>query len=170
LLSDNPFETPGAVQSSDRILATCDTSAPIGMGACRLPLTIMTKPITLTDELDALTEFWSQRVVAEANGNLFKVAKGVGSTRWHSHDDQDEVFLLVEGALTVQLRDRDVELRPGDLFVVPRGVEHCPVAEGEARFLIVGPSVTSNAAGGKPEWSHTSETTGGAAQSARSQS
>jgi quercetin dioxygenase-like cupin family protein len=121
---------------------------------------IVTKRITLTDELDTLTEYWSQRVVAEANGNLFKVAKGVGSTSWHSHDDQDEVFLLVEGALTVQLRDRDVELRPGDLFVVPRGVEHRPVAQEEARFLIVGPSVTSNAAGGKPAWSNTSGANG----------
>jgi quercetin dioxygenase-like cupin family protein len=114
----------------------------------------VSEPITLTDELDTLTEYWSQRVVAEANGNMFKVAKGVGSTQWHSHDDQDEVFLLVEGALTVQLRDRDVELRPGDLFVVPRGVEHCPVAHDEARFLIIGPSVTSTAAGGKPAWSN----------------
>jgi quercetin dioxygenase-like cupin family protein len=111
------------------------------------------EPITLTDELDSLTEFWSQRVVAEANGNMFKVAKGVGSTNWHSHDDQDEVFLLIEGDLTVQLGDRDVVLRPGDLFVVPRGVEHRPVADGEARFMIIGPSVTSNAAGGKPAWS-----------------
>jgi quercetin dioxygenase-like cupin family protein len=117
----------------------------------------MTERITLTAELDTLTAYWCQRVVAEANGNLFKVAKGIGSTRWHSHDDQDEVFLLVEGALTVQLRDRDVHLHPGDLFVVPRGVEHRPVAQDEARFLIIGPSVTSNAAGGKPAWSNTSE-------------
>lgn len=124
----------------------------------RRPPTVsdVTEPITLTAELDTLTEYWSQRVVAEANGNLFKVAKGVGSTHWHSHDDQDEVFLLVEGALTVQLRDRDIHLRPGDLFVVPRGVEHCPVAQDEARFLIIGPSVTSNAAGGKPAWSNSS--------------
>jgi quercetin dioxygenase-like cupin family protein len=120
-------------------------------------LVIVTEPITLTAELDTLTEYWSQRVVAEANDNLFKVAKGVGSTHWHSHDDQDEVFLLVEGALTVQLRGRDVELRPGDLFVVPRGVEHRPVAQEEARFLIIGPSVTSNAVDGKPDWSKTSE-------------
>nr|BFF21652.1 hypothetical protein GCM10025730_51730 [Promicromonospora thailandica] len=58
------------------------------------------------------------------------MAKGIGSTTWHSHDDQDETFLLVSGSLTVQLRDRDVVLGPGDLFVVPRGVEHCPKAEG----------------------------------------
>jgi quercetin dioxygenase-like cupin family protein len=110
--------------------------------------------VTLTDQAATLTEFWSQKVVASGNGQLFKVAKGIGSTRWHSHDDQDEVFLVLTGQLRVQLRDRDVILDPGDLFVVPRGVEHCPVAENEARFLIIGTAITSTAAGGKPEWSH----------------
>ncbi|MBB4683768.1 cupin domain-containing protein [Amycolatopsis jiangsuensis] len=114
----------------------------------------MNAPVTLADHLDALTEYWSQRVVAEANGSLFKVAKGIGSTRWHAHEDEDETFLLLAGELTIQLRAGDVRLRPGDLFVIPRGVEHCPVAGDEARFLIIGPSVTSNAAGGKPEWSY----------------
>ncbi|WP_308160282.1 cupin domain-containing protein [Mycolicibacterium goodii] len=114
----------------------------------------MQDKVTLTEALDELTEFWSQRMVAEANGSLFKVAKGIGSTRWHSHDDQDETFLLIDGTLTVQLRDRDVILNPGDLFVVPRGVEHCPVAEEEVRFLIIGTTTTSNAAGGKPGWSY----------------
>ena len=110
--------------------------------------------VTLADEAATLTEFWSQRVVATGNGQLFKVAKGIGSTTWHSHDDQDEIFLVIEGRLRVQLRDRNVDLEPGDLFVVPLGVEHCPVAESEARFLIIGTSITSNAAGGKPQWSH----------------
>jgi quercetin dioxygenase-like cupin family protein len=110
--------------------------------------------VNLAAEAATLTEFWSQRVLAQANGNLFKVAKGIGSTNWHSHDDQDETFLVLSGRLTVQLRDRNVELGPGELFVVPRGVEHCPVAAEEARFLLVGPDVTSNTAGGKPEWSH----------------
>nr|WP_284288980.1 cupin domain-containing protein [Angustibacter aerolatus] len=100
-----------------------------------------------------LDEYWSQRVVGSANGNLFKVAKGIGSTNWHSHDDQDETFVLLHGRLTVQPRSGDVHLEPGDLFVVPRGVEHCPVADEEARFLLVGPEITSTAAGGKPDWS-----------------
>ena len=109
--------------------------------------------VHLAAEAAELTEFWSQRVVAASNGNLFKVAKGIGSTTWHTHDDQDETFLLLSGRLTVQLRSGDVELAPGDLFVVPRGVEHCPLATEEARFLLVGPEVTSTAAGGKPQWS-----------------
>ncbi|GAB2624366.1 mannose-6-phosphate isomerase [Paractinoplanes abujensis] len=110
----------------------------------------------VADEAAGLTEFWSQRVLTEANGNLFKVAKGTRSANWHAHDDQDETFLLLAGHLTVQLRDGDVHLSPGDLLVIPRGVEHCPRVDGdeEAHFLLIGPAVTSNAAGGKPDWSH----------------
>ncbi len=108
------------------------------------------------DSAANLQEFWSQQVLLEANGNLFKVAKGIGSTNWHAHDDQDETYLILEGQLTIQLRDGNVDLGPGDLFAVPRGVEHCPQATEEVRFVLIGPDVTSNAAGGKPEWSHTS--------------
>ncbi|MET9327308.1 cupin domain-containing protein [Tsukamurella sp. NPDC003166] len=105
-------------------------------------------------EAEELQEYWNQRILGRANGNLFKVAKGIGEVDWHAHDDQDETFLLLNGELTVRLRDRDVVLEPGDLFTVPAGVEHAPVAPTEAHFLIVGPAVTSNAAGGKPAWSH----------------
>jgi mannose-6-phosphate isomerase-like protein (cupin superfamily) len=107
-------------------------------------------------EAARLTEFWSQRILASGNGNLFKVAKGIGSTNWHRHDDQDEIFLVLDGHIVIQMRDRDIDLGPGDLFVIPRGTEHCPVAREEARFLLIGPEVTSNAAGGKPGWSYAS--------------
>jgi quercetin dioxygenase-like cupin family protein len=109
--------------------------------------------VTPADVAAGLTEFWSQQVVGQANGNLFKVAKGMGSTTWHTHDDQEETFLVLRGHLTIQLRSGDVELDAGDLFVIPRGVEHCPLATEEAHFLLVGPEVTSNAAGCKPAWS-----------------
>lgn len=81
---------------------------------------------------------------------MFKVARGVGETKWHKHDDQDELFILYRGRLTIQLRDRNIDLYEGDMFVVLKGVEHCPKAESEAEFLIAGLNVTSNAAGGKP--------------------
>nr|WP_246314247.1 cupin domain-containing protein [Kineococcus aurantiacus] len=116
--------------------------------------------INPADEAAELVEFWSQEVLTSANGNLFKVAKGTGSTNWHSHDDQDETFLLLSGELTVQLRDGDVVLGPGDLLVVPRGVEHRPRADGEASFLLIGPEVTSTGAGGKPAWSYAGGTPG----------
>jgi mannose-6-phosphate isomerase-like protein (cupin superfamily) len=95
--------------------------------------------------------FWDQETVAEANGSLFKVAKGQGSTHWHAHDDQDELFFVTSGELVIELRDHEVTVGPGQLFVVPQGTEHRPRAEQETRFLIVGRTITSNAAGGKPD-------------------
>jgi len=103
---------------------------------------------------EQLREYWSQQVIAAANGNLFKVAKGIGSTTWHTHDDQEETFLVLRGQLTIQLRSGNVDLDAGDLFVIPRGVEHCPIAAEEVHFLLIGPHVTSTEAGGKPAWSY----------------
>lgn len=109
--------------------------------------------VPLDATASALSEYWSQHLVGEANGSVFRVAKGTGSTNWHAHDDQDEVFVVTHGELVVELREGDVRVRAGELFIVPRGTEHRPRAEGEARFLIVGTSITSNASGGKPAWS-----------------
>jgi mannose-6-phosphate isomerase-like protein (cupin superfamily) len=106
--------------------------------------------VNIREELASLTEFWSQKIIGEANGQLFKVAKGIGEVRWHKHDDQDELFILYKGHLTIQLRDQNIELYENEMFIVPKGVEHCPNAHGEVEFLIVGLNITSNAAGGKP--------------------
>ncbi|WBU37087.1 cupin domain-containing protein [Homoserinibacter sp. YIM 151385] len=116
----------------------------------------MSEAIDLQDEAARLDEFWSQRVLAEANGSLFKVAKGIGEVSWHQHDDQDETFLVLSGELVVRLRDpeeRAVPLSPGQLFVVPQGVQHAPVSAAGASFLVIGRTVTSTAEGGKPAWS-----------------
>jgi quercetin dioxygenase-like cupin family protein len=99
-------------------------------------------------------EFWSQLVVGEANGSLFKVAKGIKETVWHAHEDQDEVFVVTSGELTVQLRSGDITLKAGEMLVIPRGVEHCPKADDVVHFLIIGREITSNEAGGKPAWSY----------------
>jgi len=112
-----------------------------------------TDSIPLSTTAAALPEFWSQRVVGEANGNLYKVAKGVGSTNWHAHEDEDEVFIVTRGELIIELRDGEVRVGAGELFIVPRGVEHRPRADRETHLLLVGASVTSTAAGGKPAWS-----------------
>jgi mannose-6-phosphate isomerase-like protein (cupin superfamily) len=109
--------------------------------------------IPLDDIAGALAEFWSQQVVGQANGQLLKVAKGIGETTWHSHSDQDETFVVLSGTLVVQLRTGDVTLNAGDMLVVPSGVEHRPVAEKEVRLLLIGSAITSNEAGGKPAWS-----------------
>jgi len=78
------------------------------------------------------------------------LAKGIGETNWHAHDDQDELFIVYKGHLTIQLRDKNIELFEEEMFIVPKGVEHCPKAESEAEFMIVGLNVTSKEAGGKP--------------------
>ena len=106
--------------------------------------------VSIRKELSRIEEHWSQRIIGEANNQLFKLAKGLGETNWHKHDDQDELFILYKGHLTIQLRDRNIELYEDEMFIVPRGVEHCPKAENEVEFLIVGLNITSNEAGGKP--------------------
>jgi len=87
------------------------------------------RKVVLDEAAAARPEYWSQEVVGEANGSLFKVAKGTGATEWHAHADQDEVFVVTGGTLVVELRSGDVTLEAGELLVVPRGVEHCPRAD-----------------------------------------
>ncbi|MGJ8660941.1 MAG: cupin domain-containing protein [Bacteroidota bacterium] len=106
--------------------------------------------INISKTLANLDEHWSQRVVAEANGQLFKVAKGIGATNWHKHDDQDELFLIQKGSLRIEFRDSVIDLEANDIFVVPKGIEHRPVADAEVEFLIVGLNITSTKEGGKP--------------------
>ncbi|MEO1667197.1 MAG: cupin domain-containing protein [Chloroflexota bacterium] len=106
--------------------------------------------VNILEALATINEHWSQKTIGEANGQLFKVAKGVGSTFWHQHDDQDELFIVYKGHLTIQLRDQNVDLYENDMFIVPKGMEHCPMSKDEVEFLIVGLNITSNEEGGKP--------------------
>jgi mannose-6-phosphate isomerase-like protein (cupin superfamily) len=106
--------------------------------------------INIRKALSSVTEHWSQKTLGQANGQLYKVAKGQGSTNWHKHDDQDELFIIYKGHMTIQLRDKNIELYEDDMFIIPKGVEHCPKAQEEVEFLIVGLNITSNKAGGKP--------------------
>lgn len=106
--------------------------------------------IDLAEKFAAFSERWSPKVVARLNDYEIKVVKVSGEFVWHTHDDTDELFLVVEGELTIQLHDGDVVLRPGQLFVVPRGVEHCPIAEGEVHAVLIEPAgvVNTGSAGG----------------------
>ena len=85
----------------------------------------------------SLTELWSPRVVAEVDDAYVKVAKVQGSLAWHSHDDEDELFLVLDGHLRIEMDDTSVELGEGELFVVPKGVRHNPVAEKECLLLLI---------------------------------
>jgi mannose-6-phosphate isomerase-like protein (cupin superfamily) len=101
-------------------------------------------PISLAGKLADFTEYWQPRTVAEFNGHDVMVVKAKGEFVWHKHDETDDLFLVLRGKLVIQLRDRDVELGPGDLFVVPKGVEHRPVAEEEVHIMLIEPSGTPN--------------------------
>jgi mannose-6-phosphate isomerase-like protein (cupin superfamily) len=100
--------------------------------------------VNLAERLSRFTEHWNPRVVAELNGQQVKLAKLEGEFVWHHHEEADELFLVLEGRLVIQLRDRDVTLTPGELFVVPKGVEHRPVADAEVHVLLFEPAGTVN--------------------------
>jgi len=102
------------------------------------------RKVNLAEKLASFSETWSPKVVAELNGQLVKVARLEGEFVWHDHAEEDELFLVLEGRLRIELRDRTVVLEEGELFVVPRGVEHRPVAEGRAAVLLFEPAGTRN--------------------------
>ncbi|HSM95638.1 MAG TPA: cupin domain-containing protein [Rhizomicrobium sp.] len=104
----------------------------------------MPTAIRLAEKLDAFSSHWSPKIVAAFNGHDVMVVKVKGEFIWHSHPDTDDFFLVLKGNLTIQMRDGDVRLGPGDLYVVPKGVEHRPVAEEEAQILLIEPKGTPN--------------------------
>ncbi|HIZ36045.1 MAG TPA: cupin domain-containing protein [Candidatus Ruania gallistercoris] len=91
-----------------------------------------------------VSEHWSPKVVARLNDYEVKLVRIEGEFVWHSHQDTDELFLVLAGELTIQLRDRSVTLGPGQLYVVPRGVEHCPRADGEVKAMLLEPAGVIN--------------------------
>ncbi len=101
-------------------------------------------PIDLKQKLSLFDEAWSPRLVGSVNDTDVKLAKLRGEFVWHHHEHEDELFLVVEGRLLMQFRDRDVWLEPGQMLIVPRGVEHRPVAPEEAHVLLVEPRSTLN--------------------------
>jgi mannose-6-phosphate isomerase-like protein (cupin superfamily) len=107
----------------------------------------MTPPMdkfNLDEKLGRIHDTWNPRIVAELNGQYVKLVKLAGPFVWHAHEREDEMFLVLHGRMRMELRDRTLELGVGDAFVVPRGVEHRPVAEGEASVLLFEPATTLN--------------------------
>ncbi len=104
----------------------------------------MNEPVDLAAKLALLDGPYSPGIVGYLNDYKLAVVKVQGEFVWHSHDDTDDFFLVLHGRLTIQLRDRDVVLEPGQIFVVPRGVEHCPKADVETHVLLIEPRGTVN--------------------------
>ena len=100
--------------------------------------------VSLAEKFAAFSEHWSPKIVAELNGQHVKLVKFVGDFVWHHHEHEDEMFLVHRGRFRMELRDRTVELGPGDFIVIPRGVEHRPVAEAEVEVVLFEPAGTLN--------------------------
>jgi mannose-6-phosphate isomerase-like protein (cupin superfamily) len=110
----------------------------------------MTDKVNLAEKLDSFSDHWAPRIVARYNDNEVRLVRVEGEFVWHQHDETDELFLILDGVLDIELRDRTVRLNPGEMFVVPRGTEHRPVArEGEVKLLLIDPADTPNT--GDPE-------------------
>ena len=109
----------------------------------------MASPVNLEQKLSMFPEYWSPKIVSQFNGHDVMVVKVKGEFNWHVHEDTDDFFLVLNGVVTIKQRDGDIVLNAGELYVVPKGVEHCPVAGEEAHILLIEPSGTPNT--GDPE-------------------
>jgi mannose-6-phosphate isomerase-like protein (cupin superfamily) len=104
----------------------------------------MMDSINLAEKFGRIADYWQPKIAAELNDNYVKLVKLKGEFVWHQHEHEDELFLVVKGRLLIKLRDRDLWLDEGELAVIPKGVEHCPVAEEEAQVLLLEPKTTVN--------------------------
>ena len=102
------------------------------------------KPIDLQEKLANFSDHWSPKIIAQMNDYHFKLVKFQGEFIWHNHDDTYEVFIVLAGEMSIEFRDGKVELKQGELFVVPRGVEHKPLAEKQCEIMLVEPAGTIN--------------------------
>ena len=108
------------------------------------------RPVDIADRFALFSEHWSPTVIARLNDYEIKLVRIKGEFVWHAHDDTDELFLVIEGTLTIRLEDGDVTVAAGQLFVVPRGRRHCPIADGEVLAMLIEPAgvVNTGDAGG----------------------
>ena len=104
----------------------------------------MLEVVNLTEKLAGISDLWCPGIVGELNGQQVKLARLEGEFVWHSHAEADELFLVLAGRLRMQLREGELQLEPGEMLIVPRGVEHRPVAEGEVHVLLFEPTGTRN--------------------------
>jgi len=100
--------------------------------------------VNLAEKFSLFEEYWSPKIVGELNGQHVKIGKLKGEFIWHHHNDEDELFMVIKGRLTIKLPRRDIHLGPGEFFIVPRGTKHMPVAEEETHVLLFEPVSTLN--------------------------
>lgn len=100
--------------------------------------------VSISDKLKLVNEYWKPKVVGELNDSYVKVAKLKGEFLWHHHENEDELFWVIKGTLIIKFRDKDIVIKEGELLIVPRGVEHMPVAEEEVQVILIEPVSTLN--------------------------
>ncbi len=110
--------------------------------------------VNLNEKLSKIKEYWSPKIIGELNDSYVKVVKLTGEFVWHHHDNEDELFLVVKGRLLMRFRDRDVEVSPGEFIIVPKGVEHLPVAHEEVHIVLFEPKTTLNTGNVRNERTH----------------
>ncbi len=104
----------------------------------------MIQKITLNDKLSLFNDYWSPKIIADLNDSHIKLAKFKGEFVWHKHDNEDELFLVLKGNLLIKLRDKDITLHEGEFIVIPKGVEHLPIAQDEVHVMLIEPKSTLN--------------------------
>lgn len=102
------------------------------------------KKVNLNQKFKLFNEFWTPKIVGELNGQYVKLAKAMGEFVWHKHDSEDEFFLVVKGSFIIRLRQEDIQLNEGEFYIVPKGIEHQPVADEEAHVLVFEPKSTKH--------------------------
>lgn len=100
--------------------------------------------VSLTEKLGSFQDYWTPKIVGELNDSFVKLVKLKGEFVWHHHETEDELFLVVKGSLLIKLRDRDIRVESGEFVIIPRGLEHLPVAEDEVHVLLLEPKSTLN--------------------------
>jgi mannose-6-phosphate isomerase-like protein (cupin superfamily) len=104
----------------------------------------MIEKANLVEKLGRFQEHWKPKIAGELNGQYIKLVKVKGEFVWHQHETEDELFLVIKGTLLIRLRDQDIHLEPGEFVIIPRGVEHLPIATEEAQVLLLEPKTTVN--------------------------
>lgn len=111
-----------------------------------------TKKVNITEKLSLFNDYWYPRIVGELNGQHIKLVKLLGEFVWHKHDIEDEMFLVIRGILKMEFRDKTVEILPNEFIIVPRGVEHRPVADNEVEIMLFEPASTLKTGDSKGEF------------------
>lgn len=104
----------------------------------------MIRKVNLAQKFSLFSEHWQPKIVGELNASHVKIARLQGEFIWHQHENEDEMFLVVSGSLQMRLRDQEIQLEPGEFIIIPRGIEHMPVAEREVQVMLIEPKSTRN--------------------------